>query len=250
MNISENLECLLINLDRSPDRLLQMQERLNNLKLPFKRIPAVDGKQVEFTSREIDSSAYEKCHGKYITPTEVACYISHYNALKAYIEESDKEFALILEDDMVFCEDFLIILDNLLKQHQDWDMVKLNGTSGWGGPVIQNTVYNEYKLVLHLFHQAKSGAYLVNRKAAKNYIEKLLPMTVPYDHEFIKFWKYQIRLFSVVPFPTWEKQESSTIDYSMIKKNKKPWYQRVNTFVYRTKVTFKRLWSGFLNCID
>jgi glycosyl transferase family 25 len=244
MSIYDNLECLLINLDRSPERLLQMQERLEKLNLPFKRVSAVDGKQVEFTSREIDSVAYEKCHGKYVTPTEVACYISHYNALKVFLEESNKEFALILEDDMVFCEDFLMVLDSLLKQHKNWDMVKLNGTSGWGGPVIKNTVYNDYKLVLHLFHQAKSGAYLVNRKAAKNYIEKLLPMSVPYDHEFIKFWKYQIRLFSVIPFPTWEKQESSTIDYAMIKKNKKPWYKRGSTLMYRMTIIVKRLWSG------
>ena len=244
MNLNDRLEILLINLDRSPERFTQMKERLSNLNLPFRRVSAVDGKIVNFTSNEIDASAYERYHGKYVTPTEVACYISHYNVLKVFIEESEKKFALILEDDMVFCDEFLEILDRLLEQHQDWDMVKLNGTNSWGGPITHKVVYKDYKLVLHLFHQAKSGAYLVNRKAAQSYIDKLLPMTVPYDHEFIKYWKYQIRLFSVVPFPAWEKQESSTIDYAMIKKNRKPWYQRVNTLTYRTGIILKRLWSG------
>lgn len=244
MDFRERVEILLINLDRSPERLAQMQERLSQLNLTFKRVPAVDGKKVEFTQREINAAEYERCHGKYVTPTEVACYISHFNTLQMFIEESDKEFALILEDDMVLCDDFLSILDNLIKNHQQWDMVKLNGTSGWGGAIVQSTVYKDYKLVLHLFHQAKSGSYIVNRKAAMNYLGKLLPMTVPYDHEFIKYWKYNIRLFSVVPFPTWEKQESSTIDYAMMRKNKKPWYKRLSTFFYRARILFTRLFYG------
>lgn len=240
MEVINKLECYLINLDRSPDRLLQMQKRLEKMQLPFRRVSAVDGKQVVFTDKEINASKYEKYHGKYVTSTEVACYISHYDVLTLFLE-SDKEYALILEDDMEFCDDFMSILGELLSLHNDWDMVKLNGTRSWAWPITKKNLSNHYQLVLNLLHQAKSGAYLVNRKAAESLVKNLLPMTVPYDHEFIKFWKYNIRLFSVRPFPTWEVGEASTIDYVGIKKNKKPWYMRGSTLVYRTTITLKRL---------
>lgn len=241
MEFINKLDCLLINLDRSPERLAQMQERLACFNLPFRRVPAVDGKKVTFTEREINALEYERCHGKYVTPTEVACYISHYNAFQLFLE-SDKEYALILEDDMVLCDDFLFVLDGLMKNHQDWDMVKLNSTGSWGFPIARKIIFKEYRLVFNLLHKPKSGAYLVNRYAARKFIQNLLPMIVPYDHEFIKFWKYNIRLFSVLPFPTWEQGEASTIDYVMARKNKKPWYKRLNTFAYRAKIALIRLW--------
>lgn len=242
MDFINKLDCLLINLDRSPERLAQMQERLDYFKLPFRRVSAVDGKKVTFTEREIDASAYESCHGKYVTPTEVACYISHYNAFQAFLE-GDKEYALILEDDMVFSDDFLLVLENLIKNHKDWDMVKLNGCH-WAFPITPKMIYKDYKLVLNLFQQTKSGAYLVNRIAARNYLKDLLPMIVPYDHEFTKHWKYNIKICSLVPFPTWEKGGDSTIDYVMVNKYKKPWYKRINTLAYRTNIALKRLWYG------
>ena len=243
MNICNKLDCLLINLDRSPERLVQMQEQLDFFDLPFRRISAVDGQQVTFTPREIDGAAYENCHGKYVTPTEVGCYISHYNAFQAFLE-GDKEYALILEDDMVLNDDFLLLLEELIKNHRDWDMVKLNGCHR-ACPITKKMLCKDYKLVINLFQQTKSGAYLVNRLAAHNYVRKLLPMKVPYDHEFTKQWKYKITICSVVPFPTREKGEDSTINYSEMNNYKKPWYQRVNTLVYRMDIALKRLWYAF-----
>lgn len=242
MDLRNKLDCLVINLDRSPERFSQMQEQLDFFDLPFRRISAVDGKKVTFTKREINVAAYERCHGKYVTPTEVACYISHYKALQAFVQ-GDKEYALILEDDMVLSEDFLFIVQDLIEHYSSWDMVKLNGCHR-AFPVAQRESYKDYKLVINLFQQTKSGAYLVNRIAAKNYLKDLLPMVVPYDHEFTKQWKYNIKICSVVPFPTWEKGEDSTIDYVMVNKYKKPWYKRIKTLEYRTNIALKRIWYG------
>lgn len=235
------LDCLLINLDRSPERLIKMQERLACFKLTFRKISAVDGKNVIFTEKEINTMEYERCHGKYVVPTEVGCYLSHYKALQSFLE-GDKEFALIIEDDMEFRDDFPVVLNELIKHHHNWDMIKLNGTDEKPLSITQKKILTNYRVVYSLSHQAKSGAYLINRYAAQNYLKELLPMTVPYDHEFIKFWKYDIRLFTVVPFPAYEEIGASTIDYTMAKRNKKPWYKKFNTYAYRTNIALKPFW--------
>ena len=85
----KNLEIYVINLDRSKDRLNNMKTKLKKLNLDFTRQPAVDGKKTTFTSKEVNAKKYSLCHGKYITPTEVACYMSHYNTLKNFYENSD-----------------------------------------------------------------------------------------------------------------------------------------------------------------
>jgi len=115
----ESLDCILINLDRSPERLTRMQERLNRINLPFRKVSAVDGKELVLTKEMINAAEYERCHGKYVVPTEVGCYLSHYRALQSFLE-SGKEFGLILEDDMEFCDDFMIILFKTFSESTIW----------------------------------------------------------------------------------------------------------------------------------
>ena len=237
----KNLEIYVINLDRSKDRLDNMKTKLKKLNLNFTRQAAVDGKKTTFTSQEVNEKKYSLCHGKYITPTEVACYMSHYNTLKNFYENSDKDFALILEDDMEFVSDFKEILEKLLSE-PCWDIVKLNGGHG-GGSIKYKQIMPNYNLVLNLFHQSKSGAYLVNKKAAKAYVEKMLPMFVPFDHELVKYWKYKLNGFSLSPFPSWEGEDgnTSTIDYKMVKKNRKPFYKKLPTVIYKSYIAITRL---------
>ena len=66
-------------------------------------------------------------------------------------------------------------------------------------------------------------------------------MFVPIDHEFIKFWKYHLNGYSVVPFPTWEEDVPSTIDYKMVKKNRKPWYKNFPKLFYKMYIALYRL---------
>lgn len=235
----KDLEVYVINLDRSPERMADMKKKLSALGFEYKRIPAVDGKKTEFTANEVNAKKYSLLHGKYITPTEVACFVSHYNVMKEFITNSKKKFALVLEDDMEFADDFLDVLSLILK-NKSWDLVKLNGGHS-GGNVKALKLNDKYSLVLNAFHQSKTGAYLMNRKAGQAYLDKLLPMFVPIDHEFIKFWKYHLRGFSVAPFPTWEEDVPSTIDYKMVKKNRKAWYKNFPKLFYKMYIAVYRL---------
>ncbi len=234
-----NLEVYLINLDRSKDRLFTMKQKLLKLGLEFTRISAVDGKKTLFSDSQVDEKKYSLCHGKYITATEVACYISHYNTLKEFLK-SDKQFALVLEDDMNFSKNFLSVLRALLKDYKSWDFVKLNGAHS-GGNIKYKTVLPNVNLVWNLFHQSKTGAYLINKKAARTYVSKMLPMFVPIDHEYIKFWKYDLKGFSVNPFPSCEGDFDSTIDYNLIYKNRKPLLKKFPTLIYKVYMSLRRV---------
>ncbi len=53
-----SLKVFLINLDRSADRLVAMQEKLGRAGLSFQRVPAVDGATIEFPISEFSESPF------------------------------------------------------------------------------------------------------------------------------------------------------------------------------------------------
>ena len=238
------LVCYLINLDRSPERLQTMDARLKRLGIDYRRITAVDGQTVEFTSRECNARKYCLAHGRLrVEPTEIACYASHVKALASFSRFPSASHALILEDDITFAPDFPDMLQCLLAASDFWDVVKLTGVHG-GGKWKALHLSPGYFLVANFFHQAGAAAYLVNHRAATAYMEKMLPMFVPYDHEFTKYWKYGLRGFSVSPFPVaTEDGVPSTIDYMSARK--KSWWRKGPALAYRGYVAVRQFLHAF-----
>lgn len=229
----DNIQIILINLNSDTERLSRIAERLRRMGLDYVRMPAVEGKSLEITGRIFNEAAFRRNMGKFTNKNEIACYLSHYEALKLFLQ-SGKKYGLILEDDMVFNSDFRKILESVLSLDFRWDFIKFNAASDKGfGNVKVCGLFGKYKLVASLFSKKKSGAYIVNRKAAGNLIEKLLPMTVPFDHEMVKFYKYGIRQYSVFPSPSEEEKIGSSIGGYGKKKSKLPFYKRASVFFYR-----------------
>lgn len=229
----DNIQIILINLNSDTERLSRISERLGQMGLRYFRMPAVEGKSLEITRKIFDEPAFRRNMGKLTNKNEIACYLSHYEALKLFLE-SEKKYGLILEDDMVFNRDFKKVLESLLALDFRWDFVKFNAASDKGlGNVKVCSLFGRYNLVASLFSKKKSGAYIVNRKAAQSLVEKLLPMTVPFDHEMVKFYKYGIRQYSVFPSPSEEEKRGSSIGGYGKNKYKLPFYKRVSVFFYR-----------------
>jgi glycosyl transferase family 25 len=137
-----DLAIYVINLPKNKDRLdhlIQLHNNSDIKEIPFTRIEAVNGKEIDVepyvTSRvfsgimDIDNNNGERYHHSQITRGAVGCYLSH---LKIYKEmkESSKPYALILEDDAWFNKD--IYENGIASLHtkvpKDWDIILLGRT--------------------------------------------------------------------------------------------------------------------------
>ncbi|PUE55509.1 glycosyltransferase family 25 protein [Limnohabitans parvus] len=235
------LQTYVINLDRSKDRLDAITHQLDGLGLPFMRIPAVDGKQASPEQKAcIDEHTYQRKHGKPSLPGELGCYLSHVKAIQTFLY-SDAPFALILEDDAIFGEGFVDAVHELMRHPQKWDMVKLSGVHS-GTPVSVFNLNAKYGLAVMFSKCTCSSAYLINRTAALAYSEKLLPMTLPYDHEFDLGWKYQIKVMAVSPFPVIHNEAvATTIVPGSVPNLKFRGRKRWPTHLYRLRTELSRL---------
>ncbi len=234
------LLALVINLDRRPDRLRDMAEGLGKIGLPFERVSAIDGQTLGAGPWQgIDHRGYDLCHGKRLRPNEAGCYLSHFKAIRRFME-SDATACLILEDDAAFAPEFPAVIEALLKVPQDWDVVKLNGRHS-GTPVPQRRLVSPYKLVACVTRNTGAGGYLLNRHAGARYLERLLPMIVPYDHAFDQAWRFGIKFRSVRPYPMESQVSTSSLVRSDDGAFKKAWWRRGTVLAYRTQNETRRL---------
>jgi glycosyl transferase family 25 len=237
-----SVKTLLINLDRSPDRLQNMTNRLARIGLEWERVPGIDGKALDIMSDpRVSLADYKRLHGKTLNPSEVGCYLSHIAACQQFLSDPSATSALILEDDVDFADDFVQVLDDLTRIAHDWDMVKLSGFHS-GTPVRRKfAVGNGRHLCVMLSRHTGAAAYLINRRMAQIYVDQLLPMRLPYDHAFDKGWEWGVKLRMVAPLPTALSWEPTTMLSGKTNPYKPfPWYQRTSTYAYRIKTELCR----------
>jgi glycosyl transferase family 25 len=236
------VKTLLINLDRSPDRLQNMTARLARIGLEWERVPGIDGKALDLANDpRVSLPDYRRLHGKALNPSEVGCYLSHIAACTQFLSDPSAKYALILEDDVDFADDFQQVLDDLVGVEHDWDMVKLSGFHS-GTPVRPKyAVGQARRLCVMLSRHTGAAAYLINRRMAHIYVNQLLPMRVPYDHAFDKGWEWDVKLRMVAPLPTALSWEPTTMLSGQSNPYRRlPWHQRLGTYAYRARTEAMR----------
>lgn len=239
---SPRLLTLVINLDRSPDRLSQIATRLQEQALPWQRVPAVEGKLLDLDREAfVDLAGYRRLHGKGLNPAEVGCYLSHAACWKALLDDTSATHALVLEDDCQFHPGFNKVLQTSLMHADAWDLLRLSGIHR-GTPVAVRPLGPNHQLTVMLSRQTGAAAYVINRKAAKAMLDHLLPMQLPLDHAFNRPWLMGIRERMVSPLPAWaDPGQPSTIGYGHQAHGRLPWYQRLSTFRYRMGTEVRRV---------
>lgn len=248
--IHPRFQTFVINLDRSPDRFSAIGQRLSRVGLPWMRVPAIDGSTLDLScTTEVDLAGYRRNHGKQLNAAEVGCYLSHMRAMREFLA-GPWNWALVLEDDADFPDDFQRLLEHLISFDDQWDIVKLSSFHS-GTPVRIEDLSEHYALAVPLSRQMNSNSILFNRHAAEVLVEKLLPMQLPYDHALERAWLFGLRLRTVTPSPCpSDTNLVSTIgDRQRLRLFKLRWYRRGPAMIFRVRTELMRVYFGGIHVL-
>lgn len=196
----DKLLTLVINLDRSPHRLARIAQQLEDISWPWERLSAAEGKNLPMDDAGlVDVASFKRKHGKMPLPGEVGCYLSHVWAMRRFLQ-TDRQYLLILEDDLRLGPDMPQVVNALMERSEQWDVVMLSGVRS-GRPLHVSQLLGRYTLAVPLSRYAGSSCYLVSRHAAEVYLRDLLPMSLPYDHEYDRAWARGLKIRIVTPAP-------------------------------------------------
>lgn len=214
----------LINLERRKDRLenfLKISEKYN---FSFELIKAFDGialltedftyenKKISYVKNEFYKHepgiffGIENYHDRYFKG-QVGCLMSHLEILKL-AEKNNYSSILILEDDVVFSDDFQQKIENLIDKFPEvWDMFYLSGSMVNEG--------KKYKYFSELISTHTTHSYAVNKSAYRILI-KLLEKNMfikPVDSCYVTI-QNSLKSFIAMPFLTYQASGFSDIHNS------------------------------------
>lgn len=231
----ESIGIWVINLPCDVDRRAKMETQLSRMGLSWHLYPAIDGKvrKAELLARA-NEEAYKRNMGSTLLPGKLGVYASHLAVWEAFIA-SGTEIALILEDDVVFHDDFLDALQTALAGRNHWDLVRFNCIRA-KLPVPQGML-GRYQLNAYIGPFTGNACYLIKREVAARMLPGLWPQTRALDHELNRFFVHDYRQRGLEPFASHPDDGNvSTItgtDFAKVRKFK--WYRRLPH--YRLKAT-------------
>ena len=185
----DNLEIVLINLERSKDRLKEMQKKL---PFEFKRVEAVDGKTLDLrklnmngllTDSSLKDTRMSIYNKKQMTPGALGCYLSH-----MYVWEDsfrNNKNILVLEDDIITVgtkKQFFKKLNQFLEDvPKDWDIIYL-GYHDYRSGFVKKMPINMNQEICRLENNVQgTHAYIINRRGAQKLLKDAKPIKSQVD---------------------------------------------------------------------
>lgn len=114
--------------------------------------------------------------------------------------KTDDAHALIVEDDVTLGKEFEAVITAALAQAKHWNVLRLSGL-GDGKPRKIAHLLAHYDLCVGFGRLKGTGAYLLDRVAAKAWSTDLLPTRLPIDHALDREWASRLKAATIHPFP-------------------------------------------------
>lgn len=191
------MRILLINLDRSPERLKRMDEVLTGSGLTFERVPAVDGKLL--SDAEKKRWMPDDGKGRRMTAGEIGCFLSHRKCWEA-IAAGAESHAVIFEDDIHLGRNATEILSRTDWIPADAEVIKIETflNQAHVDKVETSIVYGR-KLVRLRKNSMGAAGYILSSQAASKLISLSEVFSDPVDeflfnpkpHGFLPLFSYQ-----------------------------------------------------------
>ena len=197
----EDFEFYVINLDRSQERWQRINAHLQSLGLVAQRISAVDAAQYDsvFLSKHYSKILNKESFFIGLKLAEIGCFLSHRKALKAFLADSTKNYAVILEDDVEFVADPSQFYDQwrtVLKGNSPV-MLKLFKRRAISGEVVDRCEHTD--IVRPKLVPLGTQAQIVNRSAAQALLTAFEQFSMPVDAAYQHWWQHGVKVLVTVP---------------------------------------------------
>ena len=204
--------CYVINMTKDKDRRDIMTQRLEAAGVPYEFFEAVNGYKLDPDNMDFyDRKRRCRYFGRDLLPGELGCLLSHYNVFKK-MDEENIEHAVILEDDVIFENDFPQVLQALLNTAVKWDVIRFLGSKKIYKRGCRKIAPLADRYQLARLPTAPGGAhgYLMTLKAARVMVAHMQKNWLPIDTLQGRTWETGLETLVVHPAPLYPDAEAGS----------------------------------------
>lgn len=152
------MKLYVINLDRAPERMARIKGALEEMGVPFERVPAVDGRALPPPPAKAPDGVY------LLSPAETACARSHRKCWDLF-ERSGEPYCAVLEDDVHFGRDFAAFMTGDPSFPPDFDLIKIETTPSkvWLDPYDAHPLNGRRRLMRLASPHMGAAGYVLSR---------------------------------------------------------------------------------------
>ncbi|MDN4503023.1 glycosyltransferase family 25 protein [Alteromonadaceae bacterium BrNp21-10] len=208
-----HFKTLLINLNRSQDRLTHCTEQLQSAEIHFERIEAVDGEMLTQSAERsrFNADLNQQNYHKNLNSGEIGCYLSHRKVWQKIVDEK-LDFAIVLEDDFSLTGDLTAAIEVAKSSFKQWDYIKLAGHRRNRYPIHQQEIA-DMQLVTYNKLPSQTCAQIVSFNGAKKLLAHSETFGRPVDVDIQHWWEADLLAFGLMPYVvTANNQFGSEID--------------------------------------
>jgi len=189
---------IVISLLKAKQRRERIQNQLLELELDGAVMDAVDADKLssdELNKRITLQNGFRQ--GEMFRPGEIACTMSHINALK-YARDKKWPFLIVLEDDVILASDFKRRIKYLFKiLPNNWNHVYLSGIPRFGMESFPNLSYMH--VVQSIFTEC-THSMMIRDTAYDGIIDYLSKFETTTDDSYCQLIKNGLTSFTFYPF--------------------------------------------------
>jgi len=233
------LKTFVINLAGSDERWETTSKRLTELKVPFERFEAVDGRVSPHPLFERhDDKLRQKYRGRALSGGELGCFASHFLLWQRCVELNEP--IVVMEDDIIIRDSFPEALTVALENISTLPYLRFSGIHLKRRPYKKVGSLGTFDLVDHIRGPAGTQSYMLSPQAAKTFIQYADVWFLAVDDYMDRYWQHQINCYSLMPFPV----GLADVETDMVrpKKASKSLKVRLVKACYSWLESFRRIW--------
>lgn len=215
----QKIPIYVINLDKSPGRLDYMNKQLTQLNLPFQRIDAVDGCQIdpEQLKEYQQQSKKSWLHYAQLTAGEIGCSLSWHQTWR-HIKDNAHQSCVALEDDVQLGENFQTTVNALASSMDENIVIDLSGKKGFN--LKERKIINGISLIRYQTPPLGNHGAIYGNNAIKIFLNKIQHFKAPVDTLQQMMWQHNVQTWSLEVGCL--SHQTSAVGGSVINTQKKP----------------------------
>ncbi len=204
---TRSIDIVVISLSTATERRRAIERQFSELPHDWSFFDAHT--HLKHPDLSYDETVTQRTFGRVLSQQQLAVWSSHYTVITKFLNESDSDYLLVFEDDVIF--DTAFPLGPMLDFCAEHEMHYMRLFGMYAARSRQLSFFFDRAVIRYASSPCGAQAYIVSKAGAQRLAATCRTVDTPVDLALDQFWKTGLPIYAVFPSPVIERFSPSSI---------------------------------------